>query len=82
MTQQQTHRRDHDAKGQPVYIARKPVPYCVFGGFKMAFEDWTRTEDGWDCEPDFEGLPSTVFESREACEAAIASQAPVMQVAA
>lgn len=77
-----THERSHDTYGRPTYTARKPEPHCVFGGFKMAYTDWVRTEDGWDCDFDFDGLPATVFATAEECEAAIAGRALDMAVAA
>lgn len=75
--------RGRDDYGRTTYTARKPTPYCTAHGFRMAHADWTRTEDGWDCEWDFDGLPLTYFETKEACEAAIAARnVPKMEVAA
>lgn len=65
--------RSHDRYGRPTYTARRPEPHTVYGGWRMAYADWTRTEDGWDCDYSFGGLPVTVFPTKEACEAAIAA---------
>jgi len=77
-----SHRRDHDAYGRPVHVARQPSAYWVFGGFRMSYEDWTRTEEGWDCDYDFDGLPATVFPTVEACEHAIVALCQPLSVAA
>jgi hypothetical protein len=34
-------------------------------------EVWTRTEDGWDCTYDTEGLPTDTYPTKEACQQAI-----------
>lgn len=82
----QTFTRDTDRYGRTTHTAARPQPHCVAGGFRMAYTDWVRTEDGWDCDFDFEGLRDTVYGTHAECQAAIdagsyfAGQA--MQVAA
>lgn len=73
-----THFRGHDDYGRVTHTARRPEPHTVFGGWRMAYTDWTRTEDGWDCDYDFHGLPETVFATVEECEAAIEERAVSM----
>ncbi len=65
--------RSHYSHGRPTYTARAPEPHTVYGGFRMAFTDWVRDEDGWDCDFDFDGLPTTVFATEADCLAAIQS---------
>lgn len=52
----------------------KLVPWTVHGGFRMAYQVWEWTEDGWDCFPDYDGLPETVFATQAECEVAIAER--------
>lgn len=52
----------------------KLVPWTVHGGFRMAYQVWEWTEDGWDCEWDTDGLPATIFATQAECEAAIAER--------
>ena len=47
------------------------IPLTVFGGYRMADEVWQRTLDGHECDYDYEGLPETLYPTREACEQAI-----------
>lgn len=83
MSLQDAHIRQIDGLGRLAHTARQPEPHCVYGGYKMAYSDWYRSEDGWECDYDFKGLPSTVFPDFEACEAAIAALlAPEMAAAA
>lgn len=75
--------RGIDHYGRITHTARQPEPLCVFGGYKMAYCDWYRSEDGWEMDVDYEGLPSTVFPTIEACQAAIDELlAPEVAVAA
>lgn len=50
------------------------TPLCVFGGFRICREDWTRTEDGWECDYDVSDLDETIYPTKEACEQAIIEQ--------
>ena len=69
--------RSHDNYGRPTYTTRAPEPHTVFGGWRMAYTDWVRDEDGWDCDYDFDGLPTTVFATEAECLAAIEQRAAV-----
>lgn len=77
--------RSRDAQGRRV-IHEGLEAHMVFGGFKIATAEWTRTEDGWDC--DYEIVDPTLYPSKFSCEAAIADlriacgAAPAQQVAA
>lgn len=59
-------------------------PHMVFGGFKIATAEWTRTDDGWDC--DYEIVRPDLYLTRVACEVAIEAireeAAPAHRVAA
>ena len=44
--------------------------------YRIAYEDWFRVNEpggleGWDCNYDTEGLPETLYPTREACQQAI-----------
>ena len=60
--------RSRDAQGRRV-IHEGLEPHMVFGGFKIATAEWTRTEDGWDC--DYEIVSPTLYPTKEACQVAI-----------
>lgn len=45
--------------------------HCVFGGFRMARELWTRGPDGWECDYDVNGLDPTVWPTEAECLRAI-----------
>jgi hypothetical protein len=60
--------RSRDAQGRRV-IHEGLEPHTVFGGFKIATAEWTRTEDGWDC--DYEVVSPVLYPTKEACEAGI-----------
>jgi hypothetical protein len=60
-----------DASGRKV-IMEGVAPHTVYGG-------WTRTEDGWDCDYDYEGLPDTVYPTADDCREAIADLAAARQ---
>ncbi len=75
--------RSRDAQGRRV-IHEGLEPHTVFGGFKIATSEWTRTEDGWDCE--YEIVSPTLYPTADACRVAIDALrvlvAPAQQVAA
>lgn len=65
-----TDTRTTDAMGRPFARAPKLIPVTVYGGWRLAYEDWTRTEDGWDCDYEFHG---PVYATRELAEVAALS---------
>lgn len=60
--------RSRDAQGRRV-VHEGLEAHTVFGGFKIATAEWTRTEDGWDCQ--YEIVRHDLYVTREACEVAI-----------
>ena len=60
--------RSRDAQGRRT-IHEGLEAHMVFGGFKIATAEWTRTEDGWDCHYEF--VSPTVYPTAEACQRAI-----------
>ena len=72
-------RRDRDAYGRRIDRCGQ-APHMVLGGFKIATDTWTRTEDGWDCDYDF--ISHEVYPTADLCWAAINGDAPAHGVAA
>jgi hypothetical protein len=51
------------------------APWTVFGGWRIARTRWVRDRnEDLDLEEDFEGLPDTIFPTKEECEAAIIAE--------
>ncbi len=46
---------------------------CVYGGYRLAWAWWTRTENGWEWDRDW--ISETVYETKEACQRAIVEMA-------
>lgn len=67
MANQHQH-RSRDLMGRRV-IHEGLEAHMVFGGFKIATAEWTRTEDGWDC--DYQIVDPQLYPSKASCEAAI-----------
>ena len=72
-------KRDRDAYGRRTERCGQ-APHIVFGGFQIATETWTRTEDGWDC--DYDLISREVYPTADECWAAINGDASQMVRAA